>query len=162
MGTLIDPVPVQATPQKLYRLLAMCLVVGLVLVGIVFLFFRYLFPRWRYRIFKKRYVKTFEKANLLPINAKDFVGQKCYYCKDAFEPGDEIVTKCEHTMHYDCWKENGYQCPEYGVECDNGPFFFDEDHPRDKRNKPYFLKWLITGCLFGLVGWIVFRLCTNN
>lgn len=162
MGTLLDPIPVQATPQKLYRLLAMCLVIGLVLVGLAFLFFRYLFPRWRYGIFKKRYVKTFEKANLLPLNAKDFIGQKCYYCKDTFQPGEEIMTRCEHTMHYDCWKENGCQCPEYGVECDNGPFFFDEDHPRDKRNTPYFLKWLVTGCLFGLVGWIVYRLCTNN
>lgn len=162
MGTLIDPIPVQATPQKLYRLLAMCLVLGLVIIGIAFLFFRFLFPRWKYGIFKRRYVKKFEKANTLPMHAKDFVAQKCYYCKDAFQPGEEIVTRCEHTMHYDCWKENGCQCPEYGQECDNGPFFYDEDHPRDKRNKPYFLKWLITGCVFGLLGWIAFRLCTNN
>lgn len=162
MGTLIDPVIVRGSAHESYRLIAMSLIIGLVLLGLVYLFFRFLYPKWRFSVFKRRYVKKFDKPNTLPTNVKDYVAQKCYYCKDAFQPGEAIVTRCEHTMHYECWKENGYQCPEYGENCDNGPFYYNEDHVMDKRNTPYFLKWLIVGCLFGLVGWCVFRLCTNN
>ena len=162
LGTLIDPIPVQSTPQRILRLLAMCILIGLALTGLAWLFFRYIFPKWRFKVFKRRYVKRFEKANVLPNRARDFVAQKCYYCKEPFLPGEEMVTRCEHTMHYECWKENGCQCPEYGHECDNGPVNFDEDHPADKHNTPFFLQWLITGSLTGIVGWLVFRLFAPN
>lgn len=162
LGNLIDPIPVQSTPKRMIRLFAMCILIGLALTGLAFLFFRYLFPKWKYKAFKKRYVKRFERANVLPHRASDYVAQKCYYCKEPFQPGEEIVTRCEHTMHYECWKENGCQCPEYGHECDNGPVHYDEDHPNDKRNTPFFLKWFVTGCLTGIVGWLAFRLITHD
>lgn len=162
LGTLIDPVLVNNTSRRMLQLLAMCLIIALALTGLIYLFFRFLFPKWRYKVFKKRYVKRFEKANILPAKAKDYLAQKCYYCKDAFQPGEEVVTRCEHTMHYECWKENGCQCPEYDQQCDHGPIRYDEDHPYDKRNTPYFLRWLVTGFLFAMLGWLVFRLCAHN
>ncbi len=162
LGTLIDPIPVQSTPKRRLELFAMCVLIGLALTGIAYLFFRFIFPKWRFKAFKRRYVKRFEKSNVLPNRASDYVAQKCYYCKEPFQPGDEIVTRCEHTMHYECWKENGCQCPEYGHECDNGPINFDEDHPTDRSNTPFFLKWFVAGCLSGIVGWLVFRLCTHH
>lgn len=162
LGTLTDPIVVRSTTIEHLRLLAMCLFIGLALTGLAYLFFRFLYPKWKFSLFKRRYVKNFEKSNILPTNASDYVAQKCYYCKDAFQPGEEIVTKCEHTMHYDCWKECGFQCPEYGDNCDNGPVFYNEDNIRDKRNIPHFLKWLVAGCLFGILGWLIFRLCTHN
>ena len=161
-GSLIDPILVHDSFRRQLIQIAQCLVLALALIGLAFLFFRLLYPRWRQHRFKKRYVKTFEKANVLPAKASDYVGQKCYYCKEAFLPGDEIVTRCEHTMHYDCWKENGYQCPEFGKECDNGNYFYNEHHRWDHRNTPYFLKWLLVGCFAGLVSWIVFRLTVHN
>ena len=161
-GSLIDPIPVRDSLRRQLIQVAQCLVMGLALIGLLYLFFRLLYPRWRHQRFKRRYVKRFEKANVLPTRASDYVGQKCYYCKDAFLPGDEIVTRCEHTMHYDCWKENGYQCPEFGKECDNGNHFYNEHHRWDHRNTPFFLKWLLVGCLAGLVSWLVFRLTVHN
>lgn len=162
MGTLTDPIVVRSSTGEQLRLLVMCIFIGLALTGLVYLFFRFLYPKWKFGLFKRRYVKHFEKSNILPANASDYVAQKCYYCKDAFLPDEEIVTKCEHTIHYECWKECGFQCPEYGENCDNGSVFYNEDNILDKRNIPYFLKWLVAGCLFGIVGWLVFRLSTNN
>ena len=161
-GSLIDPIPVHDSFRRQLVQIAQCLVLALILMGLMYLFFRLLYPRWRHQRFKKLYVKTFEKANLLPTRASDYVGQKCYYCKEAFAPGDEIVTRCEHTMHYDCWKENGYQCPEFGKECDNGNYFYNEDHRWDRRNAPFYLKWVIAGCVAGLVSWLVYRLTVHN
>lgn len=161
-GSLIDPMPVHDNLRRQLLQIAQCLVIALALIGLMFLFFRLLYPRWRHQRFKKHYVKVFDKPNVLPTRASDYVGQKCYYCKEAFHPGDEIVTRCEHTMHYDCWKENGHQCPEFGKECDNGNYFYNEDHRWDHRNAPFFLKWLIAGALAGLVSWLVFRLTVHN
>ena len=161
-GSLIDPIPVRDNLRRQLVQIAQCLVMALALIGLMYLFFRIVYPRWRHRRFKKKYVKVFDRPNVLPTRASDYVGQKCYYCKEAFVPGDEIVTRCEHTMHYDCWKENGHQCPEFGKECDNGNYFYNEDHRWDHRNTPFFLKWLVTGCLAGLVAWIVFRLTVHN
>lgn len=161
-GCLIDPMPVHDSFSLRLTRIAQCLFLALILIGLLWLFFRLLYPRWRHGRFKRKYVKEFDKANVLPTRASDYVGQKCYYCKDVFQPGDEIVTRCEHTMHYDCWKENGYQCPEFGKECDNGDYFYNEDHRWDRRNAPYFLKWLVAGCLAGLVSWLVFRLAVHN
>lgn len=161
-GSLLNPVRVHDSLQRQLVVMGQCLFIALNLIGLLFIIFRITFPRCRYKVFKKKYVKRFDRANLLPSKASDYVGQKCYYCKEAFQPGDEIVTRCEHTMHYDCWKENGYQCPEFGKECDNGNYFYNEDRRWDRRNAPYFLKWLITGCFTGLISWIVFRLTIHN
>lgn len=161
-GSLLDPIHVHESQKQQLTILAQCTVIGLILIGLLYLFFRFTYPRWRFKRFKKKYVKRFEKANVLPTKASDYVGQKCYYCKENFLPGDEIVTRCEHTMHYDCWKENGHQCPEFGKECDNGNFFYNEDNRRDHRNTPHFLKWFVVGCLTGLVSWLIFRLTTHN
>ena len=69
MGTLLDPIAVHDSPHEHIRLIAMSLVIGLVLVGLLYLFFGFLFPKWRFGIFKKRYVKRFEKPNVLPTRA---------------------------------------------------------------------------------------------
>ena len=161
-GSLLDPVHVHDSFQRQLTIIGQCLVIALILIGLLFIFFRVTYPRCRFKIFKKKYVKLFDRANLLPTKASDYVGQKCYYCKDAFQPGEEIVTRCEHTMHYECWKENGHQCPEFGKECDNGNYFYNEDRRWDPRNAPHLLKWLIAGCFAGLVSWIIFRLTTHN
>ncbi len=161
-GSLLDPVYVHDSFQRQLTIIGQCTLIALILIGLLFIVFRITYPRCRYKIFKKKYVKRFDRANLLPTKASDYVGQKCYYCKDAFQPGDEIVTRCEHTMHYECWKENGHQCPEFGKECDNGNYFYNEDRRWDPRNAPHFLKWLIAGCFVGLVSWLLFRLTTHN
>lgn len=162
MGSLLHPMAVKTNKSAVVEIWVGCIVSGLVIILLLYLVFRILIPRMKHRKFKRRYVKTFVKANTLPRRASDYVGQKCYYCKDNFVPGDQIVTKCEHTMHYECWKENGHQCPEYGKTCNEGRFFYNEDHPWDKRNVPFYLKSMLAGAFVGLVAWIVFRGTTVN
>ena len=162
MGSLLHPMAVKTNTSVAVEIWVGCIVSGLVIILLLYLVFRILIPRMKNRFFKKRFVKTFVKANTLPRRASDYVGQKCYYCKDSFAPGDMIVTKCEHTMHYECWKENGHQCPEYGKSCDEGRFFYNEDHPWDKRNAPFYLKPMLVGAFVGLVAWVVFRGTTIN
>lgn len=162
MGSLLHPMAVKNNKAEITEVWVRCIATGLIIILLLYLVFRIIVPRLKNRLFKKRYVKTFVKANILPRRASDYVGQKCYYCKDSFAPGDQIVTKCEHTMHYDCWKENGHQCPEYGKTCEEGHFFYNEDHPWDKRNAPFYLKSMLIGAFVGLVAWVVFRGTTVN
>ncbi len=157
MGSLLHPLAVNENKSMRINLWVSCIAAGLLFVLLVFFFFKIFFPGIKNIHFKRKHVKTFEKSNVLPSRAEDYVGQKCYYCKDDFVKGDKIITKCEHTMHYDCWKENGYQCPEYGKTCSEGRFFYNEDNVWDKRNTPYYLKSLLVGLLVGIVAWTIFR-----
>lgn len=162
LGSMLHPMAVELTDSERVRIAVECIFAGLFSILLIYLLFRIIVPRCKNWFFHKRYVKTFVKTNILPAKASDYVAQKCYFCKDDFVPGDTIVTKCEHTMHYDCWKQNGHKCPEYGKECKDGHFFYDEDHPWDKRNAPYYLKSLVIGSFVGLVAWLLFRLFTEN
>ena len=162
MGSLLHPMAVKVDKADIMGLWIRCIATGLIIILLLYLVFRIIVPRAKNWMFKQRYVKTFIRANTLPTRARDYVGQKCYYCKDSFAPGDRVVTKCEHTMHYDCWKENGHQCPEYGKTCDEGRFFYNEDHPWDKRNAPFYLKSMLIGAFVGLIAWMVFRGTTVN
>ncbi len=162
MGSMIHPIPAKISKTEKVNIWVNCFISGLIIILLLYLIFRIVIPRCKYFVFKKRYVKTFEKANVLPIKARDYVAQKCYFCKDDFVPGDEIVTKCEHTMHYECWKQNGHLCPEYGRECAEGRFYYNEEHPWDKRNAPYYLKNILIGAFLGIIAWSLFKALTNN
>ena len=76
-----------------------------------------------------------------------------YYCKAPFEPGDEIVVKCEHVMHKECWDENQYHCPEYGRHCDKGSHYYNHINLFDSDNALYHMRWIIVSVLAALVAW---------
>ena len=162
MGSMLHPLPIKANKSDYVNIMLRCVALGLFMILLAYLLFRIIVPRVSHLIFRKRYIKTFAKANTLPVKASDYVAQKCYFCKDDFVPGDEIVTKCEHTMHYECWKQNGHQCPEYGRECSEGRFYYNEEHPWDKRNAPHYLKNMLIGAFVGLLVWVLFRGLTHN
>jgi hypothetical protein len=61
-------------------------------------------------------------------------------------------------MDLSCWKENLYKCPEYGRRCNTGKHYYNEKNIFDKKNAPYYMKWLLAGTLAGLVAWFFFTL----
>ena len=108
--------------------------------------------------FEKKYVKPYE-----PIHTNEGeVYETCSFCQEPLERGELIVTKCIHKIHWDCWKENGYKCVEYGQNCKDGiQYHFDKKHPFDLKKSPYYLKWAMSGMITGFFIWIIFKLSSN-
>jgi len=142
---------------KLYGFL-----LGLLIIGLAYVIMQFLVPWVRYKIFLKKYVQKFDPAKVCE-DGKDVVLQQCYYCKDNFEKGDTIVTKCKHTVHWECWEENHDRCPEYGLNsCKDGIYFYNKKKLTDERNSPYFTSWLMYGLAGGLISWLLFQIIPDN
>ena len=95
-----------------------------------------------------------------PQMSKDglMLAESCYLCKGQFELGDEVVTKCRHTMHKECWDENGYQCPEHGRNCRHGSHYYNSKNMFDSRNATFYLQWILAGMIAGWLAWMFFLL----
>lgn len=131
------------------------LICGLIFTALIYLILQYLIPWIQYRVFCKKYIVKYKHDKY----GSDVEKQHCYHCKEAFQDGDDIVVKCEHVVHLECWKENRNRCPEYGVHnCTKGIHYYNQDKLSDSRNAPYFLPWLIYGLFAGLVSWICMRI----
>jgi len=136
----------------------LAIILGVIILFIAFFIMQVVIP---YIIhlrtnFEKRYVKPYEP------NDDDVVYEACSFCQEPLEVGDLIVTKCPHKIHWDCWKDNGYKCVEYGQNCKEGvQFHFDKKHPFDLKKSPYYLKWAMSGMIAGFFIWIFFLLSTK-
>ncbi|MBR3286821.1 MAG: hypothetical protein IKI72_03260 [Bacteroidales bacterium] len=131
------------------------LIAGLVCLAVLYLILQFLLPFLLYRLFRLRHVKTYNKSRA----QKDHVLQQCYYCKGDFEDGDVIVTKCQHTVHIECWEENQNRCPEYGINnCKEGIYYYNKKNLADRKNAPNFTKWMLCGLVAGLLAWMVLQL----
>ena len=138
------------------------LLLGIGVIAVVYAIMQFLVPWLQYKLFKKKYVKKF-KASDVQSEGENVVLEQCYYCKDNFQEGDLIVTKCKHTVHWECWEENHDRCPEYGLNsCKEGIYFYDKKHLTDERNSPYFTSWLLYGLAGGLISWILFKLIPSR
>lgn len=138
------------------------LLLGIGVIAVVYAIMQFLVPWLQYKLFKKKYVKKF-KASDVQSEGDNVVLEQCYYCKDNFQEGDLIVTKCKHTVHWECWEENHDRCPEYGLNsCKEGIYFYDKKHLADERNSPYFTSWLLYGLAGGLISWILFKLIPSR
>ncbi len=154
LGSIYDPIVVDAKPQTFLFLSGIIKAVFLMLF--IYLFFQVIYPYILYYWFKKKYITSY-KNSLGSYNGST-VEQTCYYCKAPFEVGDEIVVKCNHTVHKDCWDENGQKCPEYGESCKTGSHYYNQENLLDYHNAPFFMKWLLAGVLAGVAAWISFYL----
>lgn len=133
--------------------------VGLLILLVVYLIFQFIVPYIRHRIFLKKYVVRHTGKDM--VIGDKAVASSCYLCKAPFKEGDEVVVKCEHTMHKSCWDENEYHCPEYGRHCAHGSHFYDKEHLFDKRNAPYYLNWLLLAIVLSVCAWVAFVICAN-
>ena len=138
------------------------LLLGIGVIAAMYAIMQFLVPWLQYQLFKKKYVKKFKPSDV-QAEGENVVLEQCYYCKDNFQEGDTIVTKCKHTVHWECWEENHDRCPEYGLNsCKEGIYFYDKKHLTDERNSPYFTSWLLYGLAGGLISWILFKLIPSR
>lgn len=151
-GSSYRPVIVNGLSTPLI-ILKGCIITVIILLAVL-LIFQFVVPFIRYRYFVKHYVVTYTGANM-SINNR-FVGNSCYYCKAHFEKGDEVVVKCDHTMHKECWDENDYHCPEHGTRCKNGSHYYNFRKLTDTGNAPFYLKWLLISIFAAGCSWVVF------
>lgn len=138
------------------------LLLGIALIALAYLIMQFLVPWLQYKRFNRKYMKKYD-PNEVKKDGKDIVLQQCYYCKDDFQAGDIIVTKCKHTVHLECWEENHDRCPEYGLNsCKEGIYFYNKKNLADERNSPYFTSWLLYGLAGGLISWLLFKLIPSD
>jgi len=131
----------------------LAIIFGIFVLFIAFFIMQAGIPYFIYLVtnFEEKYVKSYE-----PVND---VYDLCLRCAEPFEKGDRVVVKCAHKIHWDCWKENGYKCVEYGQHCKDGiQYYFDKKHPFDLKKSPYYMKWAMSGLISGFFIWIIFRL----
>ena len=166
-GSTLDPITlapaeVGAKPRGKWSVILFGLLLGIAFIALVYAVMQFLVPWVQYKLFLKKYVKKYD-PKAAEKEGKDVVLQQCYYCKDNFQEGDTIVTKCKHTVHWECWEENHDRCPEYGLNsCKEGIYFYNKDHLADERNSPYFTSWLLYGLVGGLISWVLFKLIPSN
>ena len=133
---------------------------GVLLIIFVYLILQYVEPYIRYQWFKKKYVLHYTGRPM--SNAGNVTQESCYLCKAPFVEGDEIVAKCSHTMHKECWDENGYHCTEYGRHCKGGIHYYNEKKLSDVQNALFYMKWALTGLGAGLIAWMFIRMFHNT
>jgi hypothetical protein len=129
------------------------LTAGLLLLGFAFLFMQVVIPFIRFKTenFNHNYVRAYSFDNDTAL--------RCHYCLSEIRDGDEIVTKCHHTVHKHCWIENGCKCTDYGRNCKHGKqFLYDTGLPFSSTHRPYYTNWAMYGLAGGLVAWMLFHL----
>jgi hypothetical protein len=136
------------------------IIFGLIILFIAFFIMQVIIPFIisKSNNFEKKYVRPYE-----PMSTSDGeVYETCSYCQEPLERGEQIVVKCSHKIHWDCWKENGYKCVEYGQNCKDGvQYHFDKKHPFDLKKSPYYLKWAMSGMISGFFIWIIFKISSE-
>ena len=152
LGVVYDPVMVNGGNN--FWVFLQGSAIGLLVILFVYLIFQFLIPFIKYRLFLRKYVVKYIPGNMSVGNIA--VSESCYFCKGTFEPGDEIVVKCEHVMHKSCWDENQYHCPEYGRHCDKGSHYYNHINLFDPSNAVYQLKWIIMSILAAMLAWSLY------
>lgn len=160
-GSMAKPIKVGKGDYR-WRKALFGFIFGSIFIVLAYLFIQYLLPFLQYKLFLRKYVMTYSKYCDKSRGKDDKIMQRCYYCKDDFQNDDLVVTKCEHTVHWDCWVENRNRCPEYGGNCKKGIYYYNTDKLSDERNAPYFTKWLIFGLIGGMISWILYQIIPHD
>ena len=129
------------------------LLAGLVLLGLAFVIMQLVIPFVRFKMenFDNKYIRNYSFDEDTVI--------KCHYCQNELRDGEEIVTKCHHTVHKHCWIENGCKCTDYGKYCKHGKqFLYETGSPFSINNRPYYTQWAMYGMAGALASWLVFQL----
>lgn len=152
IGDVYDPIVVNGLSSR--QVILQGVLLTLLCFAVAFLVLLVIVPYVSYQIFKHRYVTHYTNQNMVANGIQ--VGQSCYYCKAPFEEGDEIVVKCKHVVHKECWDENECRCPEHGRHCKEGSHYYNEHNLFDRRNAPYYARWALVAIVAGLVAWVCF------
>lgn len=126
---------------------------------LVWLLLQFIVPFISYLVFRHKYVVRYTGQQMSVGNR--VVEEHCYICKAPFETGDEIVAKCEHTVHKSCWDENGCHCPEYSDRCKHGAHYYNSSNLLDSHNAPFITKWLLVAIVSSTLAWLCFTLYSH-
>lgn len=138
--------------KNLGSILLFGLLTGLVVFLLIMIVVQMLIPLIRNRIFIMKYVKKYKPSGNVRY-------KECPYCGDPLNPGEKVVMKCQHIVHHLCWKDFDHICPEYGQNCNEGKeYFFDISDPFSKKNKIYYLNWVLYGMIGGFITWVFYIL----
>lgn len=125
---------------------------GLIILFIFFFAIQVGIPYLIYRTsdFNKKYVQKYKTSE------DEIV--KCNFCSEEFLDDEEVVVRCQHTIHKHCWMENGNKCTEYGQNCKEGKqYYFDKTKPLSSVNSPFFMKWVLYGMAGGFLAWLIYQ-----
>ena len=158
IGSIYDPIIING--HSLTYVISQGLAIGIFLFLIVYLVYQLLIPYIRYRRFLKKYVVSYSNSNQSVDGV--MVGQSCYLCKAPYVEGDEVVVKCEHTMHLSCWDENEYHCPEYSDYCKSGSHYYNHYNRFDPRNASFYMRWVLAGIAAAVLAWVCFTISVHH
>jgi len=148
--------PIVVNGHNIAYVLVQGFLLGLFILVLVFFVMQVVIPIIRYILFRRKYVLRYTGSNM-SINNQT-VAESCYLCKAPFQPGDTIVTKCEHTVHEECWEANDYHCPEYSDRCKHGSHYFNKYNLFDVQNASFYMRWVLMAILTAMVAWLGFTL----
>lgn len=125
---------------------------GLIILFISFFIIQVGIPYLIYR------TSNFDEKFVQKYKTSDDEVVKCNFCSEEFLDDEEVVVKCEHTIHKHCWIENGNKCTEYGQNCKEGKqYYFDKTKPFSSVNSPFFMKWVLYGMAGGFLSWLIYQ-----
>jgi len=140
LGSKLDPI--ETGKKSIGGTLLIGLLAGFIFLLVMMILIQLIIPLIKNKIFNIKYVKKYQPA-------AHEIRKECPYCGDPMNPGELVVMKCKHVVHKVCWRDYDNMCPEYGQNCDIGKQdYFDISDPFSKKNKIYYLKWV----LYGLIG----------
>ena len=158
LGSIYNPIIVRG--RSIFVVLIEGLLLGLLILLLTYTILMFLEPYVRYRLFKRKYVVTYTGPQMSVDGVS--VAQRCYLCKAPFVEGDQVVAKCEHTMHKTCWDENDYHCPEYSDRCKHGSHYYNRRNLLDTKNATFYVDWLLMGLVMAIVSWAVFIILSHS
>lgn len=151
-GGFYNPIIVNGRPVPVVILSGILLACFIILL--IWLVLQFVYPFISYKIFCHRYVVRYSGRNM--GIGQNTVAESCYLCKAPFETGDEVVVKCNHTMHKECWDENGYHCTEHSDRCKQGSHYYNHHNLLDRHNAPYYMRWILAAIVATTLAWIMF------
>ena len=152
LGSIYSPVIVN--DDSMLQIVLGGIITTLFILLILWVILQFVEPFIRYLVFKKKHVIRYS-GNKMSYKGIE-VAESCYLCKAPFELGDEIVVKCKHTVHKECWDENEYHCPEHGRHCKEGSHYYNQHNLFDNDNKLFSAKWMLLAVVAGFAAWLWF------
>ena len=148
LGTTVHPQIVGK--ESFWGNLLKGLVTGIVFLLVIMIIIQLIIPSIKNKIFNAKYVIKYKPD-------ENEIRKECPYCGDPFNKGEPVVVKCKHIVHKACWGDYDHVCPEYGQNCNEGKQdYFDISDPFSRKNKIYYLKWVLYGLISGFLTWIFY------
>jgi hypothetical protein len=148
--------PSRVGKQSIWEIIPIGLIVGVILFLVIVIAMQLIIPLIKNKIFYIRFAKKYKPA-------ENEVHKECPYCGDPLNQGDVVITKCEHIVHKICWNDFDHVCPEYGQNCNMGKQeFFDRTDPFSKKNRRYYVIWVLFGLVGGLLSWFIYLLLKDT